>query len=289
MKIALLGTGLMGSGLAEHWLGTGNSVAAWNRTHEKARALERFGAKAHDDPKEAVRGAEVVHVILSDDAAVDAILDRILDAVPKGTLIIDHTTVTPHGTAAREERASKAGLEFLHVPLFMSPQACRDGTGLMLVSGPKDRVQRALPHLQAMTGEVWNVGERPDRAAAFKLFGNAMIVTLVAGLSDIYTIAKSVDVNPEDARQLFSHFKATGTIDIRGKKMAAGDFSPSFELTMARKDVRLMLETAEHGGNALHLLPAIAARMDALLKEGNGDRDIGILAKDAVPTLSSRA
>jgi 3-hydroxyisobutyrate dehydrogenase-like beta-hydroxyacid dehydrogenase len=170
----------------------------------------------------------------------------------------------------------------------MGPQACREGTGLMLVCGPKERIERAQPHLNAMTGELWNVGERADRAAAFKLCGNAMIATLVAGLSDIYTLAKSAGVEAEDARGLFSHFKAAGTIDLRGKKMAAGDFSPTFELTMARKDVRLMLETAEHAGNTLYLLPAIASRMDELIKEGCGDRDIGVLARDATPALSSR-
>ena len=289
MKIALFGTGRMGSGMAERWQKNGSSVAVWNRTHEKARTLAQFGAKAYEDPIETARGAEIVHIILSDDAAVDALLDRIIDTLPKGMLVVDHTTTSPHGAAARAERANRAGIEFLHAPVFMSPQACRDGTGLMLVSGPKARVERALAHLQAMTGEVWNVGERADRAAAFKLFGNAMIATIVAGLSDVYTIAKSVDVDPEDARQLFSHFKATATFDIRGKKMAAGDFSPTFELTMARKDLRLMLETAERGGNLLHLLPAIASRMDALIKEGCGDRDIGVLAKDAMPTMSSRA
>ncbi len=282
MKIALFGTGLMGSGLAEHWLKTGHSVAAWNRTHDKARALEKLGARAFDDPAEALRGADAVHIILSDDAAVDALLDRLLDVIPKGMLVVDHTTTAPHGTAVRAERAETAGVEFLHVPLFMSPQGCREGTGLMLVSGPPQRVERALPHLQEMTGEVWNVGERPDRAAAFKLFGNAMIATIVAGLADIYTLARSVDIDPQDARELFAHFKATATIDIRGKKMAAGDFSPTFELTMARKDVRLMLETAQRDGNALHLLPAIASRMDALIEEGCGDRDIGVLARDAV-------
>jgi 3-hydroxyisobutyrate dehydrogenase len=289
MKIALFGAGRMGSGMAERWQKTGNSVAVWNRTHAKAKALEQFGAKAYDDPKDAALGADVVHLILSDDASVDALLDRILNTIPKGLLVVDHTTTSPHGAAARAERGDRAGIEFLHAPVFMSPQACRDGTGLMLVCGAKERVERALPHLKAMTGEVWNVGERPDRAAAFKLCGNAMIATIVAGLSDIYTIAKSVDVDPQDARELFSHFKATATIDIRGKKMASGDFSPTFELTMARKDVRLMLETAQRGGNPLHLLPAIASRMDELIKEGCGERDIGVLAKDAFATLSSRA
>lgn len=282
MKIALFGTGRLGSGMAERWLRSGESVQVWNRTAQKARALEPLGAKVFEDPAAAAQGVEIVHIILSDDAAVDALLDRILERLPKGVLVIDHTTVSPAGAAARAKRCEGAGIEFLHAPVFMSPQAVREGQGLMLVCGPTARVQKVEPHLRKMTGEVWNVGEDPRRAAAFKLFGNAMIVTMVAGLADIFTLAQSVDVTAPDARELFSHFNAMNTINIRGKKMAAGDFTPSFELTMARKDVRLMEEMADRGDVELHVLPSIAARMNEMIDDGYGDRDLGVLAADAV-------
>jgi len=280
MKIALFGTGRLGSGMAERWLKGGDTVHVWNRTAEKARALESFGAKAFEDPLAALDGVEMVHIILSDDAAVDGLLDRIIERIPKGTLVIDHTTTSPAGAAERSARGDKAGIEFLHALVFMSPQAVREGTGLMLVCGPAARVKRAEDHLKKMTGEVWNVGEDPRRAGAFKLFGNAMIVTIVGGLSDVYAMARSVDVDPLDAQSLFSHFKASNSIDIRGKKMAAGDFAPSFELTMARKDVRLMQEMAARADVELHVLPALAERIDELLADGFGDRDLGVMAID---------
>jgi 3-hydroxyisobutyrate dehydrogenase len=283
MKIALFGTGRLGSGMAERWLESGETVHVWNRSAEKARALEALGAKAFEDPVAALDGVEIVHIILSDDASVDNLLDRILARIPKGTLVIDHTTTSPSGAAERSARGDQAGIEFLHAPVFMSPQTIREGKGLMLVCGPPARVQKAEAHLKKMTGEVWNVGEAPNRAAAFKLFGNAMIVTIVGGLADVYAMARSVDVDPRDAHALYSHFKASNSIDIRGKKMAEGDFTPSFELTMARKDVRLMLEMAERAGVELHVLPEIAERIDLLLGEGFGDRDLGIMAIDAVP------
>ncbi len=282
MKIALFGTGRLGSGMAERWLKSGNTVRVWNRTAEKARALETFGAKAFEDPIAALDGAEIVHIILSDDAAVDGLIDRILQRIPKGTLVIDHTTTSPAGAAERSLRGDAAGIEFLHAPVFMSPQAVREGAGLMLVCGPAARVKKAEDHLKKMTGEVWNVGEDPRHAAAFKLFGNAMIVTIVAGLSDVYAMADSVGVDPRNAHTLFSHFKASNSIDIRGKKMAAGDFTPSFELTMARKDVRLMNEMAERSDVELHVLPAIAERIDELIARGLGDRDLGVMAISAV-------
>jgi 3-hydroxyisobutyrate dehydrogenase-like beta-hydroxyacid dehydrogenase len=71
-------------------------------------------------------------------------------------------------------------------------------------------------------------------------------------------------------------------IGVRGKSMSEGNFAASFELTMARKDARLMLETAAAGGVDLHVLPAIAARMDALIAAGHGSEDVSVLGIDSV-------
>jgi len=282
-KIAWLGTGMMGSGFVEALRRRGDEVVVWNRTSEKAHALERFGARAVDDPREAVKGVDRVHSILSDDASVDAMLDRLDGAIASGTPVVDHTTVAPRPTAARFERCAERVIEFLHAPVFMSPQACRDGTGLMLCSGPHERLMRVESELKKMTGTLWYVGERTDKAAALKLFGNEMLLAIVAGLADGFALMRSVGIGPQEAHELFAHFKPGGAIEMRGKAMAEGKFTPpAFELSMARKDARLMLESAASGGVALHVLPAIAARMDELLAEGHGGEDMGVLAIESV-------
>ncbi len=273
-KIALLGTGLSGSAMAERRLRAGDEVTVWNRTVEKARALEPLGARVAASIPEAVDGAERVHVIVSDDAAVDAVIDQ----VPSGRLVIDHSTVSPKGTVARFARCDARGLELLHAPIFMSPQGARDGAGMMLVSGPEARFRRVEAALAAMTAAVWWLGERVDQAAAFKLFGNAMILTIVGGLSDVYRMARASGIDPEDAHALFSRFKAAATIDVRGARMARGDFAPSFETAMARKDLRLMRELAPD----LAVIPALEALLDRAIAAGHAHDDVGAVAADAV-------
>src|SRR6185503_7648190 len=147
-----------------------------------------------------------------------------------------------------------------HAPVFMSPQMARDSVGLILVSGPKAVFDSVRVDLEPMTGEVWYVGERGDLAAAYKLFGNSMLFTIAGGVADILAMAKSLGVPPIDAMGLFSKFQVGGALKARGEKMARGDFSASFELTMARKDIRLMIEAAGH--QPLTVLPHIAKRMD---------------------------
>src|SRR5262249_31918276 len=136
--IAFLGTGLIGSGFVRAMRRRGIDVRVWNRTTAKARALESCGAHAFDDPAAAVRDAARVHVALSDDDAVDGVLDRIGGELSEGAFLIDHTTTSPTGAAARTARWKARGVRFLHAPIFMGPQNALDGTGVMLASGDRD-------------------------------------------------------------------------------------------------------------------------------------------------------
>ena len=280
MNVAFLGTGFLGSGMAEGMLARGNTVTVWNRTEAKARALEALGAKVAPSPEEAVVAADYVHMALPDDGVVDAIVARFAPRLRPGAVVIDHSTTSPAGAKKRLARAEKQGIRFIHAPVFMTPQMCRESKGLMLVSGPATIFEQARAELAKMTGEVWYLGERPDLAASYKLFGNSMLFVITAGVADVFAMANGVGVTPADAISLFSKFQVAGAIPARGAKMSRGDFSASFELTMARKDMRLMIEAA--GGQPLAVLPAIAKRMDDAIAKGHGRDDLGAIAAEVV-------
>lgn len=282
-KLTFLGTGLIGAGLIEAAARRGDQVTAWNRTPGKAQTLEAFGVRLAKSPAEAIAGADEVHLSVSDDAAVDAVLEACGDGL-RGKLVVDHTTTSPAGTAARAQRLTARGIAFLHAPVFMSPSMAKASTGLMLAAGPKDVFERAAPVLRKMTATLDYLGERADLAAAHKLFGNAMILSVIAGLADVFAMAKSLGISSADAFSLFGKFNLGGSLAYRGAAMAKGDYRAAFELTMARKDARLMLESA--GGEKLTVLPAIAARMDELLASGFGADDVGILAVESVPKVT---
>ena len=131
-----------------------------------------------------------------------------------------------------------------------------------------------------MTGEVWYIGEEPDRAAAYKIFGNSMLFVIAAGVTDVFAMAKGLGIPAADALAVFSKFQPGGIIKARGEKMARGDFSASFEMTMARKDMRLMLEAA--GAQPTVVLESIARRMDDAIAKGHGQDDLGAIAAEVV-------
>ena len=116
------------------------------------------------------------------------------------------------------------------------------------------------------------MGEDPGRAASYKLFGNSMLFVITAGLADVFAMAKNLGLSPAEGVEVFSKFQAGGAIKFRGEKMARGDFSATFELTMARKDIRLMIEAA--GDERLTVLPPLAQRMDEAIARGHGSEDL---------------
>lgn len=278
MIIAYFGTGLLGSGFVRAMLERGDEVRVWNRTRSKAHVLAEHGAIVCPDPAEAVRGADAIHLTLSDDASVDEVLEPLAGSIAGETAIVDHTTTAPTPTRERAARWRKRGITFVHAPVFMGPKNAREGTGIMMISGDPAWRARVKPSLERMTGQVVELGDDPGEAAAFKLMGNLMLVFTVAGLADMYRFAEAMGIDPREAHKLFSFFMPVNAINFRGKDMAHGDFKPQWELRMARKDVRLMLEEAKRLGEDLAVLPEIAALFDEYIERGHANKDVGVVA-----------
>ena len=278
--IAFLGTGLLGGAFAEAAAKRGDTVTAWNRSMDKVVALAQFGVKAASSPADAVHGASRVHIVLKDDAVVDEVIAAARAGLSPDAILIDHTTTLPTLTAERAERLRAAGLKYLHCPVFMGPPAARNAQGSMMVAGPRALFESVEADLAKMTGRLEYLGERSDLAASNKLLGNAMIIGLSATMADVLTLAQASGIAGEDAIKLLGLFDLNAMVSGRGLNMAKGNFAPSFELTMARKDVRLMLETSAN--RPLAVLPAIAARMDQLIAAGHGADDASVIGIDAV-------
>ena len=267
---------MLGSGFVRSLRRNGYAVHVWNRSPEKARALEDSGATAFDDAADAARGANRVHLCVRDDAAVDSILTAALPGIDRAAPIVDHTTVLPEGVVARAQRLNASGHAFLHAPVFMGPPQSATATGTMLASGPRGLFEELQPKLAQMTGTVRYFGERADLAAIYKLMGNAMILTVLGGIADVFRIGEQNGLTREQAYELFSFYDVTGQITGRGKRMASGDYDPTWTLDMALKDARLMQATAH--GAPLAVIDAVAAALAAADARGLGAKDVGALA-----------
>jgi 3-hydroxyisobutyrate dehydrogenase len=280
---AFLGMGLLGSNFVRAMIKKGDQVQVWNRTTAKAKALEVYGTLAFEDVADAVRGADIIHLTLKDDATVNEVLEKASPGFQPGAVIIDHTTTSAKGAVERTKAWKDRGFTYLHAPVFMGPPNALESTGYMLVSGDQTVISKLEPELSKMTGKLVNFGPEEGKAAGMKLVGNLFLLTLTAGLSDTLSLAKAQGIPAADILSLFDSWNPGASMPARLKKITEGDFSkPSWELNMARKDAGLMINAAKQGGTPLAIIPAIAAEMDRWIDKGHGNDDWSVMASDNI-------
>jgi 3-hydroxyisobutyrate dehydrogenase len=282
--IAWLGTGLLGSGFVRALYKRGHQVSVWNRTGAKAALLSNC-ANVCDSAAAAVKLATRIHLTLADDDSVDAVLAA---ATPSGNqLIIDHSTTDPLRTKDRAAHWAQHGVRYIHAPVFMGPSNAAEATGLMLLSGDRTTFAELEPLLAPMTGKLMYVGERSDLASVYKLCGNLFLMFFTAGIAEMMKLGKAHQVPSVDVIKLFDWFNPAASAGTRAKRMIDGDYAnPSWELQMARKDARVMMDSAA-GQVALTMLPAIIAEMDTWIERGYPASDWTVIGKDSVLVESS--
>jgi 3-hydroxyisobutyrate dehydrogenase len=142
-------------------------------------------------------------------------------------------------------------------------------------------VQRLRPELEKMTGKLVYLGPEAERAAKFKLLGNLFLMFMTTGVGEMLALGKALGIEAQDAAKLFEAFNPGATLPARVARILTPGLPPSWELQMARKDARLMLEAATAAGMPLSILPSIAALMDSFIARGHAHDDWTVIAGSA--------
>ncbi|MFC9941601.1 NAD(P)-dependent oxidoreductase [Streptomyces pratensis] len=273
--VAVLGTGIMGSGMARSLLRSGIPVRVWNRTRSRAEPLATHGATVTDSPEEAVRGADIVLTALNDGGAVAETLTAATPGLRPGQLWLQSSTVGLDATTDLVHRAAGLGLVYLDAPVSGTKQPAEQGTLTVFVSGPSAARATALPVLEAIGRRTVWVGEEPGVATRLKLVANTWVINMVNGVAECLNLAEGLGIDP----QLFLDAMKGGPLDtpyLQAKSAAvlSGDLTPSFALSTALKDSRLILEAAEAAGVELDLVAASAERFTRAEAAGHGGQDM---------------
>ncbi|MDK0517915.1 NAD(P)-dependent oxidoreductase [Streptomyces sp. ML-6] len=273
--VAVLGTGTMGSGMARSLLGAGLDVRAWNRTHARAVPLADDGATVAETAEEAVRGADVVLTMLNDGSSVAAALDAAAGGLHAGQVLLQSTTVGPDATADLARRTAELGPVYLDAPVSGTKQPAEQGALTVFVAGPTAVREKVEPVLDAIGRRTVWVDETPGAASRLKLVVNTWVITMVNNIAECLNLAEALDVDP----WTFLDAMKGGPLDtayLQGKSAAllSGDLAPSFALSTALKDTRLILDAARATGVRLDLVEASAARFARAEAAGHGGEDM---------------
>jgi 3-hydroxyisobutyrate dehydrogenase len=267
MIVSVLGTGTMGAPMAENLAAAGFDVRVWNRSLEKARAVE--GASACSSPGEASAGADFVLTVLSDG---DAVEETVRDLDFGDAVWLQMSTV---GIEATERLMEIAGdVPFVDAPVVGTKKPAEEGKLVVLASGPSDALDRAGPVFDVVGAKTVALGEAGE-GTRLKLVINAWLVILLQGLAESIAFAEAIGVDP----QVFLDTIGGGPTgppyaELKGKMMIAREFDPSFSLALARKDAALVLEAAERHGFDAPLVSLVMHKMDEAIEAGHGDEDM---------------
>jgi 3-hydroxyisobutyrate dehydrogenase len=277
MVVAVLGAGTMGAPMARNLVEAGIDVRAWNRTPEKAEAIE--GASACPSAAEAAAGADFVLTILADG---DAVEESVSDVSFDGPWL-QMSTVGIEATERLMEIASDRDVPFVDAPVVGTKQPAEKGELTVLASGPRDARSAAKPVFDAVGARTIELGEAGE-GTRLKLVVNSWLVSMVEALAETLAFSETIGVDPSLFLETIDGGPLSpGYAQLKGKAMIAREFPPAFSLALARKDAGLVLEAAERHGFDAALVEAVARKMDAAIEAGHGDEDMAATIHASLP------
>jgi 3-hydroxyisobutyrate dehydrogenase len=284
-KVAVLGTGIMGAGMARSLARAGLEVAAWNRHAEKAQPLAADGITVTVNAEEAVAGAAVVVTMLFDAASVAAVMADALDAMADGAVWVQTSTVGIDGTAELAELARAHGVGFVDAPVPGTRQPVDEGKLTVLAAGPVDLRDTVTPVFDAIGAKTVWVGEEPGAGHRLKLVANAWVLSVVAGTAQSIALAEGLGLDP----QLFLDTIAGGAMDapyvqLKGGAMIAGDYPPAFAVDGAHKDSGLIGEALRSVGTDDRLMTTVNALFTDAVAAGRAGEDMAAVVEVLRPS-----
>lgn len=276
-KIALLGTGIMGSGMGMNLLAGGHDLKVWNRTVERTRNLVAKGATLASSPGAAVEGVEFVITMLADGEAVRAVLkgeQGALSGMNREQVWVEMSTVGLEDIEEFAAMAADRGVGFADAPVLGTKAPAEKGELVVLAGGDREVVERCRPIFDAIGRRTIVLGFG-NVATRLKLILNNWVVSLVGVLAETISLSEALDVDP----QLFIASIKGGPLDVgyahvKGDSMMKRSFSPAFPLELALKDSRLILSAAQKHGLDPKILQAVANRLLEAKQQGYGKEDI---------------
>jgi 3-hydroxyisobutyrate dehydrogenase len=281
-RVALLGLGVMGAGMAANWLAKGFELSVFNRTPAKAEALARKGARVAATPREAAAEADFIFAMVADDAASRSVWlgpDGALAGAKRGAIAVESSTLTPGWVRELADHARAKGLCFLDAPVGGSRDAAEAGALRFFAGGDEATFEAARPALAAVGTAMDRLGP-VGAGASWKLINNHLIATQVAALAEALDVARKSGFPPEQISALILGGAALSPI-VKAKlpRMLAHDYAKTdFALYLILKDARYAAALAGSLGAEAGMISGAVEAFARAEAKGLGGKDFAAVA-----------
>ena len=274
IRIAFLGTGLMGAPMVRRLLAAGHSVTVWNRSPDKAQVLAAAGAVPASDPASAVAEAEFVFTMLADGAAVaDVLFSRgVADAMPRDAVLIDTSSITPALARDHAQALGRKGIPAVDCPVSGGVAGAENGT-LALMAGGEAAVIARIEGVMAPLGRLTHVG--PAGAGQVCKLANQQIVAITIGaVAEAMMLVASGGADRARFRDAIRcGFAESRILELHGGRMIARDFAPGGPSRFQLKDLDAVADLAAGAGLTLPLTETVRGAFRDFVASGHGDTD----------------
>jgi 3-hydroxyisobutyrate dehydrogenase len=276
VRVAVLGTGIMGSAMARNLVSAGLRTTTWDRSSTATAPLSDAGALVAASPAEAVHDAQVVITMLPTADVVNSVIfdNGVAEALPGGAVWAQMGTIGLAETTGISGRLSqlRPDVMFVDAPVSGSKGPAEAGQLLILASGPPAAAAAVRPVFSAIGRRTVWLGEA-GQGSRMKLAVNAYMSILIEGVAEAMELASQLGIDDSKLAEAIEGGPLDAPIaDAKLHKMERGDFAPEFPLEWALKDVDLAISAA--GDDELPLLAALSRQWHAAVDAGHGREDV---------------
>ena len=280
-KIAFIGLGVMGAGMASRLAENGHDITVYNRTRSKADEVGELGAKVADTPADAAKDADVVMISLADQNVVSKVVfekDGIFETLGEGSYVLDMSTVTPEFARELNGRAREAGYKHLDTCVLGNPMHARQGELRVMAGGDEADFKAVEPLLEAVGKEVTYLGEA-GMGATMKLVLNMLMGVQMPALAEAVVFGERAGLDREKILEMISKSGYSSPVmSFRCAIMGARNFEfAAFKLGLMRKDMMLVLGESQKLGVPMPVSESAYAMLTAAQQQGLGDLDVAAI------------
>ena len=281
-RVALIGLGLMGSGMARRLLGAGFPLSVYNRNPERAAPLAAEGAHTAASPREAAARADVIFAMVADDAASRSVWlgkDGALAGAGRGAVLVECSTLTVSWIEELSREAAAAGCQLLDAPVTGSKPHAASGELLFLVGGSVEALEIARPALAVMSRAIVHVGPTGS-GALLKLVNNFLCGVQAASLAEAIALIERSGLDRTKALEvLTTGAPGSPLLKTLAARMTARDYTPNFTLKLAAKDMNYAVGEGRRHGVPLSTVVPVLDLYGRAIARGRGEEDFSVVVE----------
>lgn len=280
-KIAFIGLGIMGVPMCLHLINAGHTVFTNTRstTHP---SITDAGASVCASPREAAEHADIIIMIVNDTPNVEQVLgdeNGVLAANLTGKVVVDMSTISPLATKDFAAKVAAAGGDYLDAPVSGGDVGAKAGSLSIMVGGSQTAFERVLPVFQLMGKNITHVG-KVGTGQITKMANQIVVAQTIQAVAEALVLASKAGADPEKVRQaLMGGFANSRILEVHGKRMTAGTFTPGFKVNLHQKDITSALNTARELGVALPGAALFQQLLSSCTAQGGADWDHSAVIK----------